>query len=1230
MGFSELDAKALYTKTARGLETYGVTFFLVKEKMQSKNKLVPRLLGVTKDSVLRLDERTKDILKVWPLTTVRRWAASPNTFTLDFGDYSDQYYSVQTPEGEQIAQLIAGYIDIILKKKQAKDHLGIEGDEGSTLVEDNISPFRATIVQRQPPAKPTPITTDSVAKPAIMHAGPDGLNTFHTGHIVGAQNITYQTQLDVGHTSQSTVQQMQITEAMSGAHKAIMSGRDAVNKSKEYLDQPLNLPPLGTDPASRKWKETTLDSKKQNIHTQIAAMSAATAHVVTLTSTDVVDSGAVGEAVSVITSGLPDVAKDVRMIAALMDDSGEKLIDATRKLCNAFSDMLTAAEPEGKEISNDKCRDELTRASRRVAQSVESVLVTSNQCCQDTNLRSDLETAARDVSTALNRLLDHIRPQQRASIDDQVPTEGTVDTILIATDKIITSEDSSDMVRQARVLAQATAHLIQSIKGEAEKTPDSDLQRKLIAAAKVLAEATSRLVEAAKACASNPNAPTSQNLLRQAAQDLREATNIAAGGAVQRKGVKRLEAAAKNAASAAAQTIAASQSASPHCFNSTTRDAMSSDCRAVADTIPQVVSTVKASMQSSNEDVQDNLIEATSRFIKPCDSLVATTKKASNFIDDSSSSRHLTQCSQKLAVELVELRTALDRMKADIGMAVPSHSRKQLEAAADKVHDAKDELVACKIAAAGKELRPLPGDDVHNAIQRLNASVRRVSPCTDQLANSVIASDFPAAALSAQGLSSGLTDLVVAARAVAATSDSTGILNSTELVLDRSWTLIKESHGLIGTNETPEQLQMHLSPIVKGIHIALERITASLPGQQDIDDAIDGIASTTLAAEKQDKPQSGKTYGQLQAELQQLASDVADSATEIVNVSSNLTKLGAEAKYFSSKTGRIIDASSNLARLHEDVQVREDIFIGLRNVSIVSTNLLVVAKSASTNPDTPGTRSQLTAAARAVSDCLNQLIDACSSAAPGQKECDNAVRKIQALKPLLNNPKEPVNASSYFDCQQIVVENSKLLGDSMTGIANYAKEGRLDLFGESVNSAAEAICGLVESSAQAAYLLAAAEPTSVAGKPGLVDMTSINSSTQNIKSACQVITSSKVTQQQLLSAATTIAKHTSSLCTSCRVASERTNDPSTRRQFVQMAKDVANSTASLVKEIKALDHDRSTEKWEKCNKATSTLVKSVNLLVQYASQPEFVSQPAKISSQGRIIQEPVLASGRNV
>ena len=61
------------------------------------------------------------------------------------------------------------------------------------------------------------------------------------------------------------------------------------------------------------------------------------------------------------------------------------------------------------QISNDRCRDELTGAARRVAQSVEGVVTTANQSCKDRNLKDDLQGAAREVSESLNRLLDHIR-----------------------------------------------------------------------------------------------------------------------------------------------------------------------------------------------------------------------------------------------------------------------------------------------------------------------------------------------------------------------------------------------------------------------------------------------------------------------------------------------------------------------------------------------------------------------------------------------------------------------------------------------------------------------------------------------------------------------------------------------------------------------------------------------------------------------------------------------------
>ncbi|CAF4741179.1 unnamed protein product [Pieris macdunnoughi] len=378
INLSELDAKVLYTKSARDLPTYGVAFFLVKEKMKGKNKLVPRLLGVTKDSVLRLDEKTKEILQTWPLTTVRRWCASPNTFTLDFGDYSDQYYSVQTTEAEQILQVIAGYIDIIVRKRRAKDHLGIEGDEGSAMLEDSVSPSKANIIQHDT-FKSGKVNTESVAKPAVLRPGAEGAKPFAVGHMTGAQQTTISGQAITGHTppAASQVQQTRITSILSEPQRALLStitsGREVIKQTEERLTRAA-LPALGSDAGSIRWKTSTLDSSKQVVTSHIAAMNAATAQVVTLTAgpTEEVDHTAVGAAITTITTNLPEMTKGVQMIAALMeDDNGDSLLDATRKLCSAFTDLLRAAEPETKEP-----RQNLLNAASRVGEASTSVLHT--------------------------------------------------------------------------------------------------------------------------------------------------------------------------------------------------------------------------------------------------------------------------------------------------------------------------------------------------------------------------------------------------------------------------------------------------------------------------------------------------------------------------------------------------------------------------------------------------------------------------------------------------------------------------------------------------------------------------------------------------------------------------------------------------------------------------------------------------------------------------------------
>ena len=85
----------------------------------------------------------------------------------------------------------------------------------------------------------------------------------------------------------------------------------------------------------------------------------------------------------------------------------------------------------------------------------------------------------------------------------------------------------------------------------------------------------------------------------------------------------------------------------------------------------------------------------------------------------------------------------------------------------------------------------------------------------------------------------------------------------------------------------------------------------------------------------------------------------------------------------------------------------------------------------------------------------------------------------------------------------------------MTGIANHAKKSEYEEFGEAVKSVSNSICGLVEAAAQAAYLVGVSEPSSVAGRPGLVDQAQFARAAQSIQTACQHLTNPTTNQQQV-------------------------------------------------------------------------------------------------------------------
>ncbi|XP_026736413.1 talin-1 isoform X1 [Trichoplusia ni] len=1327
VGLSELDAKVLYTKSARDLKTYGVAFFLVKEKMKGKNKLVPRLLGVTKDSVLRLDEKTKEILQTWPLTTVRRWCASPNTFTLDFGDYSDQYYSVQTTEAEQILQVIAGYIDIIVRRQRARDHRGIDGDEGSAMLEDSVSPSKANIIQHDT-FKSGKVNTESLAKPAVHRPGAEGAKPFAVGHMTGAQQTTVSGQIITGHTppAASQVQQTKVTSILSEPQRALLStittGREIIKQTEEGLSR-ASLPGLGSDAASVKWKQVTLDSNKQVVTSHIAAMNAATAQVVTLTSgTEEVDHTAVGAAITTITSNLPQMTKGVQMIAALMDDAdhGDSLLDATRKLCSAFTDLLKAAEPETKEP-----RQNLLNAASRVGEASTSVLHTigeeteehketqdillslakavanttaalvlkaknvAAQCKDDQQLqntiisaathcalatsqlvacakvvaptlsnpecRSQLSCAARQVSQAvsrlgeaaaaappaardavqlltaaaarvaeeLERLLAHCDLERRAQ---PTVTERSVESVMCASERVVGAGDAADMVRHARLLGQATAHLITSIKTEAEQQP-SEAQRKLLAAAKLLADATARMVEAARQCASEPQDREKQEALRRAAEELRYITvDYAQGQDIVGSQVARLQESARQAASSATQLITSAHNATQYNTNKYTQETLLEECKSLSEQVPRVADAVKVSAASpGHAAAQLDLISASEAFLQPSGHVIAAARGALPTLADAPAAKHLADNTQRFTASTAELRSAVSRARI-------SCKGLELDAAAEILRSLQTELDELEEAARAFELRPLPGQTAEWASSLMKSSSRAAGASSAALVSAARLREGGGAGRAAGDLAAALRDYAAGLRASAALQQDRPrqerVISSGRQVLYSSQTLVEHVKRYLTSSETVDTTS--IMAIAKDISQGLEQTLEAIPSHTELDVAMENINETLNILNMGEFPPSDRSYGELQSELNAAAVGLNSASSEVVESVERPAQLGASSQDFGHAFNRLLGVSMEMAGQTEDRDAQTLMVSSMKSVTVNSSKLLGTAKSVSQDLARPNARNQLAAAARAVTDSINRLVDVCTEAAPGQKECSAAIRSIESTRPLLTSPTQPLSEQGYFACLDTVVEQSKSLSEGMSSMASSVKRSELEQFSRAVGTVAAAVTGLVECTAQAAYLVAVSDETSVAGRAGLVDQAQFARAAVAIDQACRALCDSSSNQQQVLSAATVIAKHTSALCNACRVASGRTAAPQPKRHFVQAAKDVANSTAALVKEIKALDTDYSEANRARCAAATGPLQDAVRSLCQFADSPEFASIPAKISPQARQNQEAILDCGRNI
>ncbi|KAI4825674.1 hypothetical protein KUCAC02_021350, partial [Chaenocephalus aceratus] len=1266
----------------------------------------------------------------------------------DFGEYQESYYSVQTTEGEQISQLIAGYIDIILKKKQSKDRFGIEGDEEATMLEESVSPKKSTILQQQF-NRVGRVEHGSIALPGIIRSGSiGGPDTFNMGTMPSAQQQITTGQMHRGHMPPLSLAQQALMGTINSSMQAVQQAQTDLG----YID---NLPPLGHDLASRVWVQNKVDESKHEIHSQVDAITAGTASVVNLTAGEPTETDytAVGCAISTISSNLTEMSKGVKLLAALMDDevgSGHKLMGAARMLAGAVSDLLRSVEPAAAEprqtvltaagsigqasgdllrhmgegetdekfqdtlmnlakavanaaamlvlkaknvaqvaedtmlqnrviaaatqcalstsqlvactkvvsptISSPVCQEQLVEAGKLVDRSVEICVKACRSASDDGELLKQVGAAAGVVSQALSDLLQHVR--HYATCGEPIGRyDQATDTIMNVTENIFTSMgDAGEMVRQARVLAQATSDLVNAMRSDAEAEVDVDNSKKLLAAAKLLADATARMVEAAKGAAAYPENEDQQQRLREAAEGLRVATNAAAQNAIKKKLVNRLEIAAKQAAAAATQTIAAAQNAAASNKNTASHQQLVHSCKAVADNIPQLVQGMRSSQSQPEElGAQLTLIMASQSFLQPGSKMVTSAKSAVPTVANQAAAMQLGQCAKNLATCLAELRTATLKAHEACGPL-------EIDSALKTVQTLKSELQDAKMSVIDSQLKPLPGESLEKCAQDLGSTSKAVGSSMAQLLTCAAQGNEHYTGVAARETAQALRTLAQAARGVAASTKepqaAAAMLDSAQCVMEGSAMLIHESHQAL-VHPGDAESQQRLAQVAKAVSHSLNNCVNCLPGQKDVDMALRSIGEASKKLLVDMLPPCSKVLQEAQSDLNHTAAELNHSAGEVVHSSRGTSgQLAAASGKFSQDFDEFLDAGVEMAGHTQSKDDQIQVIGNLKNISMASSKLLLAAKSLSVDPGAANAKNLLAVAASeaehklkrisallcavlahrsegSAEPCFNGELKAwlcvhAEDTSAGQRECDNALRELEAVRGLLDNPNEPVNELSYFDCIESVMENSKVLGESMAGISHNCKTGDVMAFGESVCVASKALCGLTEAAGQASYLVGVSDPNSQSGHEGLVDPIQFAKAHQAIQMACQNLVDPASSPSQILSAATIVAKHTSALCNACRLASSKTSNPVARRQFVQSAKEVANTTANLVKTIKGSDGDFSEDNRNRCRVATNPLLEAVENLSTFSNNPEFASIPAQISHEGSASQEPIVRSARSM
>ena len=210
----------------------------------------------------------------------------------------------------------------------------------------------------------------------------------------------------------------------------------------------------------------------------------------------------------------------------------EQVIHSAMKTAYSTSELIACTRVVGPTIDHPPCREHLTEAAHNVARAVEDLLHDAGSACKRTESGTgeqqygDLHAAARQVSQALDELIDHVKisPGQQGYFR-RTQQDYTYEQVLQSSNKVITHQGpDANLMRDSEAAIRHSRLLVDEFENEAQRS-QPDQRDRLLNAARTVAQATSNMIDATKDCQSRPQSTEAQMAVKRAAEQLVQVGN---------------------------------------------------------------------------------------------------------------------------------------------------------------------------------------------------------------------------------------------------------------------------------------------------------------------------------------------------------------------------------------------------------------------------------------------------------------------------------------------------------------------------------------------------------------------------------------------------------------------------------------------------------------------------------------------------------------------------------